>query len=273
MKTRLKHIIVLIMAAWLLSSCTLERKLALDFIEGSGRGTPIMLVPPQILYMYNNKALVDYNQADADSLSFFSSKYLQYISDSTFMENYMNAFIEKAYASGLNIYLPHQLNQFLKEERHAYIVRIANMELSEDSITWEIEEQANFRKINKEINANQLILSTWFEISEKDSVSYFTYFDEHYIADELSGEFYQNNWTLDVSYDYSIYDLEENDIYQFATLMGQTHASYVFDLILNTYIWNHLHPEKRGNYHYLHYNAEYHSIEIADDAFIMLENE
>lgn len=273
MKNKSLPIIWVLLMAFLLQSCGMERKLAMQFVEAKAKETHVMLIPPDLLYSFNLKALPVGEYQNPDSVSYFTSKYVQYISDSAFLENYYKGFIEKSKEYGLQMYFPDHLNEFLDVETEAYVVRFAQMELAEDTATYVVQEKIKYQNTLKEIIYSTVGLSTWLEVSMKDSSEYFTYFDEQYIADEILGEFRQEFWSLDVVYDYNTYVIELEDIYHFAKGMGQTHASYLFDLILNSYIWNHLPEENRGSYNYLHYNSTYHSIEVAEEAFIMLEEE
>lgn len=273
MKISLKIILGFVGFGLFLSSCTMERKLALQFIEGDAKTTSVMLVPPDILYMFNEKGLPYGHYDNIDSARFFSSKYIQHISDSTFLELYYKSFTSQAKEYGLEVYFPEAINEFLDTQTTSYIVRFAQMELMEDTAKYKVEEKVNFVNRIKEIEYNLVALSTWFEISMKDSAQSFTYFDEQFIVDEIYGDYYQEDWSFDYRYEYSQYELELENIYQFASDMGQTHASYVYDLMLNSYIWNQLPPEKRNNFNYLHYNVDYHSIEVVEEAFIMLDED
>ena len=252
----------------------MERQLALQFVESESKNTPVMLVPPPLLHMFNNKPISNTsNSNNLDSLSFHQSDFLQYISDSIFLENYMNAFMEDSRKFGFHTFLPNDLEEFINQNKLAYIIRIPQMELVEDHISWEIEEQVNFSKETRVIPINNMSLSTWFEISEKDSATYHIYYDEQTISDETYGDFRQELWSLDIKYDYTVFKLEQEEIYQFASDLGSLHASYFYDLILNTYIWNHIPEDKKTRYIYLHYNHDYHSVEAADAAFTRLDKE
>ncbi len=252
----------------------MERKLALQFIEGDAKNTSVMLVPPEILYMFNEKGLPYGNYQNIDSAKFYNSDFIQYVSDSIFLENYFTYFNKHAKEYGLEIYFPNDISEFLKVQNTSYIVRFSQMELMEDTAKYLVEERRNsYQPSMKEIDYNLIALSTWFDISMKDSVQNFTYFDEQYITDDIYGNYVQDDWSFDYRFDYTKYEIELEYIYEFAKDMGILHASYVFDLMLNSYIWNKLPLEKRDNFHYLHYNVDYHSIEVAEDAFIMMESE
>jgi len=274
MKKIIFTFISLLLGAFFISSCTMERKLALEFVDNDGRDIPVMIVPPPLLYMYNNKSIESLNNRDLnmDSLAFYQSELLQYISDSAFLENYMNAFIQYLDDHHLQVFLPDELTGFTQQRRLSYMVRLAQMELEEDYDTVLAEEKINFQQQTKYIPINKLSLSTWFEISQKDSTSYFTYFDEQYITDDIYGDFRQELWSFDIKYDYTILKIEKEDVYDFATMLGEKHASYVYDLIMNTYIWNKIPEEKRSHYQYLHYNAQYGSVEVAEEAFIRVDD-
>lgn len=250
----------------------MEKQLALEFVKNEGKGTPIMLVPPPILHMFNNKPIAATNtDLNLDSINFYKSQFLQHISDSIFLERYMNAFISQTRDFGLIIFLPHDLNQFLEQEKLSYIIKIPQMELAEDTIAWKIEEQINFQKRTSIIPINKISLSTWFEVSQKDNDSHQMYFDEQTITDETYGDFSQNFLNTDITYDGIVLEIELEEIYDFASELGSLHASFLYDLILNTYIWNHLDEDKKEHYIFLHYNHPYHSVEAADQAFIHLD--
>jgi len=273
MKNKLSYFIWTPLVLIFLQSCGMERQLAMQFIDGQAKSTHVMLVPPDLLHLYNNKQLNTEGNQNSDSLRFYSSKYVQYLSDSIFLENYFKGFTQKTQEYGLITYFPDDLNEFVNLQDLAYIMRFAQMELVEDTATYLVEEKKKYQSVTKKIIYNTLGLSSWFEISMKDSANYYTYFDDQYIADEINGEYRQEFWSMDIVYDYTSYEIEEEDIYNFAFGMGENHASYLFDLLLNSYIWDQLPEENRNSFNYLHYNATYHSLEVAEEAFIMLENQ
>lgn len=112
----------------------MERKLAMQFVQSEAPSYPVMLVPPEILYTFNLKAPPPGNYSNVDSALFFSSKYIQYLSDSLFLEKYFESFVEQSRETGLDIFFPPDLDYFLQTERPAYVVRFAQMELAEDTI-------------------------------------------------------------------------------------------------------------------------------------------
>lgn len=273
---KIQKFLFLIIVVLGVHACTMEKQLALEFVKNEGQGTPVLLSPPPILNMFNNNpiSIIDYHEnLNYDSLNFYHSIYLQHISDSVFLEKYMNAFISHSRLMGLDVFLPHELDRFIQLERLAYIVNIPQMELHEDTIAWEIEEQINFRKTTRIIPINKISLSTWFEISQKDASTHRLYFDEQFITDETYGDFSQDFLSTDIKYDASVFEIETEDIYEFATELGQLHASFLYDLILNTYIWNHIDEDKKGRYIFLHYNHTYHSVEAAEQTFIHLDDD
>jgi len=251
----------------------MERKLAMEFVNTKAPNYPVMIVPPEILYTFNLQAPPPGNYQNTDSALFYSSKYIQYISDSAFLENYFSAFEEQSKETGLDIYFPVDLDSFLALDKAAYVIRYAQMELSEDTATMRVEEKIKNRPKNKDIPYHFISLSTWFDISMKDSLQGYTYFDEQYLAEQILGDFIQHLWSLDIEYEYEMLELEKDDIYNFARYMGKTHAQYFFDLMLNSYIWNQLPEDRRKSFLYLHYNSQYNSIEVADEAFIMLDDD
>lgn len=266
-------LIIGLLGLTILSSCTMERKLAMHFVQNEAPSHPVMLIPPEILYTFNMKAPPKGEYENVDSALFFSSKYIQHISDSAFLENYFRSFAEQSKETGLDVYFPTDLESFLETERPAYIVRFAQMELAEDTANMGIEERIDYRPALRKVPYHTISLSTWFEISMKDSLQAYTYFDEQFLADDIFGDFVHHLWSKDIEYEYEIIEMEQEDIYLFAQYMGKTHAKYLFDLMLNSYIWHQLPEERRKSFMYLHYNSRYNSIEVADEAFIMMDED
>jgi hypothetical protein len=251
----------------------MERKLAIQFVQQEAKGYPVMIVPPEILYTFNMKAPPEGTYENVDSALFFSSDYIKDISDSVFLHTYFKSFIEQSKETGLDLYFSPDIESFLEVKRPAYIVRFAQMELVEDTTSFQVEERIDFVTSQKKISYTSIGLSTWFEISMKDSLRGYTYFDEQFVTDEVFGDFVQNLWSFDVRYEYNIVKMDLEDVYLFASYMGESHAKYLFDLMLNSYIWYQIPNERKKKYVYLHYNPKYKIIEAADEAFIMMDED
>ncbi|OYT15233.1 MAG: hypothetical protein B7C24_14170 [Bacteroidetes bacterium 4572_77] len=252
----------------------MERQLALDFVENEAKSTAVMIVPADYLWIYSNAPLIIKKHAahaNLDSLRFFESDILPYISDSIFLENYYDSFMNQIHAYGLQTYLPQDINSFIGLPQKSYVIKMAQMELVEDSSFVSVEEIIGNRNRELQIPVNKISLNTWFEISQKDSTQVYRYFDENGINDEVYGSFVQGLWDNDIRYDYTVFPLKKEEVYSLASFMGRRHAQFLFDLILNSFIWSALTTEAQQRYHYLHYNSQYHSIEVADEAFIMME--
>lgn len=255
-----------------LTSCTLERELAMQYIEKEAPKTNLMVVPPDILFMFSDKALIDGDFKNKDSALFYQSKFLQYVSDSIFLETYFSAFAQQTAINGVNLFFPDQLSDFISQPNQSYIVRFAQMELLEDTTTFVVEESSGYLKSFRKIPYEMVSLGCWFEVSIKDSASYFTYFDEQFVNDQILGHYREDSWNNITEFVYTIDEMDLDDLYLFAEYAGKTHASYIFDLMLNTYIWNQLPAERKNGFIYLHYNAAYRTIEIAKEALTMLKN-
>jgi hypothetical protein len=146
------------------------------------------------------------------------------------------------------------------------------MELLEDTTSLEVEEGLGHLSVIKKIPYEQLSLGCRFEISIKDSSAYFTYFDEQYVNDQIVGHYREDALNNETEFVYSLDEISLDDIYEFASYAGQVHASYIFDLMLNTYIWNQLPDDRKNGFIYLHYNPADRTIEIAWESLTPIKN-
>ena len=101
----------------------------------------LLVTPPDYIYKYNHKGemVEDFDRMtdkQQDSALLYSSRYIQRISDSAVLENYVNHFISELRKAGFDVYLPDQLDSFLTDQTQAYMVNIAHISWMNISIHW-----------------------------------------------------------------------------------------------------------------------------------------
>ncbi len=254
----------------MVSSCSVSRKLAADFVNKESYDVAVLLLPAMYL---------DYMQKDAADKLYpittttpGSSKLLPQVSDSIFMESYYNTFINHLEQTNIQVFTSDQMTDFLNFKGKAYVAEMAQMELVESTYQQQVDELRSGVSKSRLIALTEVRLNVWLDISAQNASqnAKHTYYDEQTIQDELNGDFVEDPIKNDAIYYYEIEALKKEDIYEWATELGQIHAEYLYDLMMNTYIWNHLSPKQQGYHLFLHYNPHYQVIERADAAFEML---
>jgi hypothetical protein len=260
-----------------MASCSFERKLAQTFIK-----TPpeidIQLFTPGILFKFNHKGeeIDGFNgltDAQQDSALYASSKFVQYVSDSIFLEQYLNSFIEELRALGFNVFLDNSVDSFLQRQPQSYVVNISQVQLDEYTFPLEDSQPFDDTVYYKSFKLNAVDASTWFELSKintpnpKKTILYSSFT----ASDGFEGNFLINTFTLGVQYKYKIDSLRLKDLYELSDYKGKKDASYLFDFFMNRYIAHHL-PEGMDPENYLHYNRFRKSLSpVEDEKFEILQ--
>ena len=127
---------ILILSIVILSvSCSPERKLAKTFIE-SKPDISVLILPVDYVFKTNlkvdeiedKKGMTDWQ---LDSALMANSVLLNDISDSAFLEIYVNSMIEEFERLGIKVYTESYLDSFLFIQTPAYILNIAQLEVEE----------------------------------------------------------------------------------------------------------------------------------------------
>jgi hypothetical protein len=92
-----------------------------------------------------------------------------------------------------------------------------------------------------------------------------------YAMDGLDGRFLQNLFTGEVKFHYNLYPIEVEDIYTLAAMLGEKYAGYIYDYMLNEYIYRNFPQGQRPKSFYT-FNPQTKVISPAkDDRFIFME--
>jgi len=259
-----------------LSSCLPEKKLAMQFAENP-QGINLLVFSPDYIYKYNHKGeeipgFDTLRSSRQDSALWVNSRYMQFLSDSVLLENYMNGFVGELRKLGFIVYLPSSIDSFLTDKPQSYIVNLAQIQM--DEYTYPLEDEQPFEDTvyYKRFDLNAMDFSCWFELSKVNAAASkkTMLYSSHSAYDDFEGSFMVDPWTRNVRYRYRIDSLSVTDIYDMATFLGKKHASYLFDYFLNQYVAASL-PESEPLYYYYHYNRPRHSVApVEEDRFDVL---
>ncbi|MFH1160864.1 MAG: hypothetical protein V1733_07940 [bacterium] len=261
----------------LLGSCTPEYKLAQEFHK-SPPDFNLLVMAPDFLYKYNHKGeridgFADMNEAQQDSALFWSSDFVQYLSDSTFLEIYMNNFLDELRRLHFTVYLDSAVDSFLMQQPQSYVVNIAQLQVDEYTYPYEDEEYFSDTLFIKRFELNAVDVSVWLELSKLNSSkgSRTALYTSHMANDDVAGNFGIDPFSLNVQYHYRIDSLALSGIYDMAGYLGKIHASYLYDFFLNQYIAYHL-PQGYETPVYYHYNRFRRSfVPVEEDRFELLD--
>ncbi len=248
----------------------MERKLAQSFITNPPP-ISIQLFSPDGLYKYNHKGELipgfdSLSNSRQDSALYNSSKFLQYIDDSIYLEKYVNAFIDELRSLGFNVFVEESIDTFLKNQPQSYLLTMAQVQLDEYRLPLEDSAEFGDSTFYKRFELDAVDASSWFEISKMNSPKPVkTVLHSKFTAsDSFEGRFMLSGFSSDVLYKYKIDSLNVGDIYDLARFAGRKHANYLFDYFMNQYVAFHL-PKGEEMQDYLHYDHAGKVLGITDE--------
>lgn len=252
--TKIRNIIPIaaltLFASVLLTSCTAERKTAKQFLQNR-KNTSVLIIPADFIYKRNLKAwqVADdgwMDDASRDSVLYMRSSFMQFVSDSIFLETYQNSLINSLRSKGLSVYLQADIDLFLQSPNKKYIINVAQLMLEEtEELLFDPDYDIEYNYLG-EFYLNMVLLSSWFEISgvnepePKKAVA----FAEMNLTDQFEGRFRFFPFTGGTIYTYSVDTVKLDDIYAMAQSAGYRYSGYIFDYLMNRYVDRNLPPNK-----------------------------
>lgn len=278
MNQRFTFLLLVISALTLMSACSTERKLANDFLKHRD-SLSVMIIEPDYLFKtsLNQPAIEGFDALSAEAqqqLLYDSSLFLQHITDSVLIQNYITSMMQTLERYGVKAMNQQQLPDFLTTNGDAWQVSLVQLELEESLMPYRAQEIFDDSIVYfEDFELQKAGLNSWFEIvkvndhQESSGVLY----ANHYFTDELDGRFADNIFTGEVTFRYNLFPLESEDIYTLASEAGTTYAGYIFDYLMNYYILQNLPPNQTLR-SWLHYDHDSRMLYPAgDQRFIFLD--
>jgi len=254
-----------------LTSCLPGQKLAQTFVK-SGPKIRLMVTPPDYVFKYNHKGediegFAKMTDKQQDSALFYSSLYIQRISDSAVLEDYVNQFIAELRKANFEVFLPDQADSFLSNQAQAYMVNISQIQIDEYTYPLEDKEPINDTVYYKKFNLNALDFSVWFELAKVNAEKprKTLLYDSQSAFDNFDGNFIVDPWSNSVRYKYHIDTLSLSDVHDMARFLGRRHAEYIFDFFMNQWVAFNMPPDQYSSYYYYHYNRKRNIMEATDE--------
>ncbi|MBN2237663.1 MAG: hypothetical protein JW729_08880 [Bacteroidales bacterium] len=241
-----------------LSACSLERKMAMDFMKKKNnyKGS-ILVVPPYHLNFLGSKE--DYIRTllpdSLKSARILTDYVLDEVSDSILIENYLNTFISKLTLLGFDVYLANDLDLYKQASSPAYVIRFAQVELEEAYYEYLIDEEIFGSQFKKAFDLTKINLRTWFEFEARDTAWNKVFYRDDAVTDDLTGEYYKDKLRGNPVLYYEIDSLKVEKVYKLANEAGALYAEYLNDYLMNSHIKTDF-PEGRTPSIYFHYDSE-----------------
>jgi hypothetical protein len=246
------------MLLMVLPSCTIEKKLGRDFLAQAPQFC-IQLLPPQNIYKYNHKGETipgfdSLTGPQQDSALYASSQFIRVVDDSTFLDKYVNSFIDQLREIGFRVFVGGDADTILQKEPQAYMINMSQLQLDEYLDPFEDSQQVGDTIFYKTFELNAVDASSWFELNKLNvykpvkTVLYSSFT----ASDAFTGNFIMNNLTMNLKYRYKIDSLKVVDLYELASYSGRRNANYLFDYFMNQYIAYNM-PKGMETLGYLHY--------------------
>lgn len=238
----------------------------------------MMLFMPGYVFKTNNKVweIKNIDQLDdqqRDSALYHSSLFLKEIDDFFLISRYESGLQTGLRKLGIEVFTEEQLPEFMNVEHKSYKVMVAQMELEEDIYPYRAEE-VFFDSVLffEDFDLNVVNLNSWFEIAklnDPEADDHLLY-ASHYAMDGLEGRFISNLFTDEVKFHYNLFPMKTEDVYTLAAMLGEKYAGYIYDYLLNEYIYRNFPAGQRPKTYYT-YNPQTRVISPAkDNRFIFM---
>jgi len=245
-----------------MQSCSVEKKLAMEFLQ-TRDSISLYLIRPEFVFKTNLKSwqIEDFEQmtvSELDSALFTNSLFLKEIDDTLLLNRFFGSFSSTLLRLNLQPYEQENLHGFLSSEKTSYQVALVQLELEEDVYPYRAEEVFYDSVLfYEDFLLNTVNINSWFDISKlnEPTASNNLLYTSHYVMDQIEGRFVNNLFTREVKYKYNLFPMKTENVYALALVLGKAYAGYVFDYLMNEYIFRNFSPGKKPQV-FFHFDAE-----------------
>jgi hypothetical protein len=237
-----------------------------------------MILPTNYVFKKNLKVdelgeIKDLTDMQKDSALMANSSFLKEISDSVFLETFINSMLIEFEKLGFKVYTENQLDSFLFIKTPAFIFNIAQIELEEHYNVHEDQQDFGEYTYYKKVDLDAISYHFWFELSELNEENEKTklFYTSETINDVVYGYFAENLFTGDVKYKYNVNEIDLDIIYRYSGIFGERYAGYTFDYLMNQYISENWPPDTKLQF-YMQYKRANNTLDpTINDKFLEME--
>ncbi|MGM0567388.1 MAG: hypothetical protein ACQESX_11560 [Bacteroidota bacterium] len=237
---KLQSLLLPVLALVLFSSCSVERRLAREFVDQQDRPPVILKEPPQfylVSYKETEQDTSGLKTWQVDSIRYHESEIVQYVNPDSAQKFFFNAFEKQLEKLDFTVYKGNEIAELISNDTlQPLVMRFPQMELEEFTKPYAHEEFIRGKKYYKNFDLDAVNLNSWLQLSRRGVEGSEFYFISDSITDVVDGHFYITERTGKVKFRYKYYDVKTDDIYSFMQDMGRNYAQYVFDHYLNRFV-------------------------------------
>ena len=276
MSVRFQIIVIFSSLFILMTSCSLERRLASDFIKDANNQSIVLQFPDYVVKTSLKKDSVRdlkiSDPMDLEALRFEESLVLKHVDDSILLAGCKQSMVKELNAYGLKIINAEDYD--VSSTDSLYFLNFAQIQLEEYKDSATIDKFCYGRLNFYDFILNAINVNSWFELSKfNTNVKFPVLYSSYYQFDGVDGRC-QKVFTKNgnkVMYNYKTDTINAKVSYELASEAGKRYASNLFDYLLNIHIQDHL-PEGKTPYFYYHFNRRKNVLrKICEDAFVEMD--
>jgi len=274
MNIRIQATVLLLFLFILLTSCSLERRIASEFIKEVNNQSIVLQFPNDVI---KSNLKIDSVRASKisdpdvlDALRYAESLVLKYVDDSIFLASCKQNMVEELKAYGLNVINVEEYDESSTDS--LYFLNLAQIQLEEYEDSATIDKFCYGRSYFYDFILNAINVNSWFELSKfnVDNVKFPVLYSSYYQFDGVDGHC-QKVFTRNgnkVMYNYKVDTIDVKLSYELAAQAGKRYASNLFDYLLNIHVQDHL-PKDKNPFFYYHYDRRKNILRtVCEDAFV-----
>lgn len=239
-KNAISDVLLAGLISLMLTSCSVERKVARRFVAEADSTSMLVLFPSDI-FVVNKKVENDegsflFSEAKSDTSLLRNSILLPLLNDEAILKPFKESFLKEIASYGFQVYDTSQMDRFMAIHHPSFILNVAQLELQEYLTSYEDAVTVGDDVYTKVIYLNGINVGVWFEVSpinDGENSKIPILFATHDLTDRWDGFFVQRFLTGEIEYRLEIDTLQPIDVVNFASYLGRLYAAYTFDYLLN----------------------------------------
>jgi hypothetical protein len=279
--------LIFILGLLFLISCSLERKIASEYIEKPTKGAVLLINPDFVYKEYLSKYLIineklslkpefsdslfaNFDTIDKyhqDSILIANKLYLDYFNNELFVDSCMYYLKKELTAYGFNVFDYDSVSSFMKVKDTSFVIKLAQLGLEQDIVySPDAIIDMGDREKDLKIKVNAITTNAWFEL-ERTNVkgeSFPLLYTSNILTENI------NLRIVDRMALYKILTISKLELDLLPQKLAEIYASRIYDYLMNLYIMDKL-PANKPPVNYYHYNKRILMIVPAGQHFIEMD--
>ena len=220
-------------------SCSPVRRIAKQFTS-SCDSINILLLKPEYIFKKNLKySELGLPDSIKDDVGLSQSLILKNVDDNKVMDSLFSEIKYELKNRKFRVFTEENMNNFMKLDSEAFIFNLAQIEIDEYATPYTFSQVYDTTNYYKTFDLNTASLLLWFEASQLNSNQNNSnlLFSSDSIIDDIDGHFKKSILTNDIKFVYKRKDICVDDLYDKIADIAVNNADYIFDYLLNKFIY------------------------------------